>query len=197
MSNVNNLTVQQALDQLVKFKNELASEKHCERTETRDYGTHDPFVVPLVRCEKCNNYPDISLVWPEKLKTNIYCSDCCRRIHHPQSAEWKAKLHWWAINLNSSSYRDIPLFGVSHLDVPAARRRVAGIRRDLELRKGIAEAEWVLSEIMDTRPPGREYLAKLDCYLGWSMLALALMKLKDGGTQCIKRKEYLASKSGC
>lgn len=194
MANVNNLTVQQALEQLVKLKTELDSDQHRERTETRDYGSHDPYKIPLIKCEKCGQYQDVSLVWPEKVKTNIYCGHCCRRIQHPQREEWKAKLHWFKINLKGHSYRDIPLFGVSNLDIHAARRRVSGIRRDLEIRKSIADAEWVVSEIMDIRPPGREYVAKLDCYLTWSMIALALMKLEDGGSQMVKRREYLATK---
>lgn len=72
------------------------------------------------------------------------------------------------------------MFGLASLDVPAARRRVAGIRRDLEIKKGIADVESLLYRVTDKEPPGFEYAARIDAYLCWAMLALTLLKREDG-----------------
>ena len=173
---------------------ELNSDEHYERTETTYYGAHSPFDVPLVNCDTCKVAPHFGKAGPNNNRWEITCPACKKQIQHPQIEQWKALLLWWQKNLGGHHYRELPLFGLANLDVPVARRRMAGIRRDLEIKKGIADAEDLLSRVTDIVPPGAEYQARLDAYMGWAMLALALLKREDGGTQRLKRQEHLAQK---
>lgn len=187
------MTIAEAMEKRQKLHDELYSDAHYERTETTNYGSYNPFDVPLVPCDTCHVAPTMAKVSQHNNRWDIHCPECKKRIQHPQSEPWKALLLWSQKNLAGHDYSNLPLFGLAHLDVPAARRRMAGIRRDLELKKGIADVESLLSKITDIPEPGREYQARLDAYMAWAMLALALLKREDGGTQRLKREEYKAS----
>lgn len=189
------MTIADSFEKRQKLLNELNSDAHYERTETTNYGSYNPFDVPLVSCDSCKNVPQIGKVGPHNNRWDIFCPSCKKRIQHPQLDRHKALLQWWQKNLDAHDYRELPLFGLANLDVPAARRRMAGIRRDLELKKGIAEAEDLLSRVTDIPPPGTDYYFRLDAYMGWAMLALALLKREDGGAQRLKQAEYLAHKT--
>lgn len=188
------MTIAKAMEKRQELLDELNSDQHYERTETTYYGSHNPFDVQLVNCDTCKVVPHVDKVSPTNNRWDIACPACKKRIQHAQIDLWKARLHWWQKNLGGHNYRELPLFGLSTLDVPAARRRMAGIRRDLEIKRGIADAEDLLSRITDIPPPGSDYVSRLDAYLGWTMLALALLKREDGGTQRLKREEYLSQK---
>ncbi len=189
------MTLAEALAKRQSLLDELNSEEHKERTETTYYGHHIPFDVPLVNCDSCNTPPQFGKVGTFNNRWNIACPSCNKMIQHPQSEPWKAQLLWWQRNLAGHTYQQLPLFSLATLDAPAARRRLAGIRRDLELKKALAEVEDLLSNITNVSHPGVEYRARLDAYMGWAMLALALLKKQDGGTQRLKREEYLAQKA--
>ena len=188
------ISVQEAVERRQQLLNELSSDSHKERTETTYYGTHNPFDIPLVDCDTCGSPASMVKVGPFNNRFNILCPNCNKGIQHPQSEHWKAALLWWQKNLGKHSYRNLPLFSLDDLDVPAARRRLAGIRRDLELKKNLAEIDEILSRTTEIPSPGWEYCSRLDAYLAWSMLALALLKREDGGTARLKREEYLKSK---
>lgn len=178
-----------------RLLDELNSSAHGERTETTYYGSYNPFDVPLVHCDTCRVAPTMTRVDAHNNRWDIVCPRCKKRIQHPQQEPWKALLLWSQKNLGDQRYRDLPLFGLAPLDAPAARRRLAGIRRDLELKKGIATADELLANVPGFRSPGHEYQACLDAYMGWAMLGLALLKREDGGTQRRKRDEFLSQKN--
>lgn len=189
------MTIAEAFEKRQTLLDELNSDEHYERTETTYYGAHNPFDIALVNCDSCDVAPNFGKVGPNNNRWNVTCPVCNKQIQHPQAEPWKALLQWWQKNLQGHHYRDLPLFGLVNLDVPAARRRMAGIRRDLELKTGVADAEILLSRITDVPAPGFDYCARLDVYMCWAMLALALLKQEDGGTQRLKRVEYLAHKA--
>ena len=94
--------------------------------------------------------------------------------------QWQAALEWNWINLKSYDYRDLPLFGLSHLNPAEARVRLAAIRKNIELRKSLAAIETTVAiktERGVCQKPGKGYREKLDAYLKWSMWALRLVKV--------------------
>lgn len=194
MARKSEMTIAGALEIRRKLLDELNSDEHYERTETTYYGAHNPFEVQQVDCDTCKIPPHSGKASPNNNRWDIACPACKKRIQHPQIEQWKALLLWWQKNLGGHNYRELPLFGLSTLDAPAARRRMAGIRRDLELKKGLADAEELLAKVIDIPAPGAEYQERIEAYMGWAMLALALLKREDGGTQRLKREEYLSQK---
>lgn len=188
------MNIAMCMEKRQRLLDELNSTAHYERTETTYYGPYNPFDVPLVHCDTCRVAPTMTKVAAHNNRWDIVCPRCKKRIQHPQQESWKALLLWSQKNLGGQSYRDLPLFGLAQLDAPAARRRLAGIRRDLELKKGIATADELLSGVSGIHSPGHEYQACLDAYMGWAMLGLALLKREDGGTQRLKRDEFLSQK---
>lgn len=192
MAQKSEMSTAEAIQKRQRLLDELNSDEHYERTETTNYGDHNPFDVVLVDCDTCKSSPRFEKVGPYNNRWDIDCPICKKRIQHPQVERWKAQLLWWQKNLSDHNYRELPLFNLATLDVPAARRRMAGIRRDLEIKKGIADTEELISRVTDLTPPGAEYRLRLDAYMGWAMLALSLMKREDGGSERTKRLEYLA-----
>ena len=170
------ITLEYAKEKRRCLLNELMSDDHYAKTETLTYGSHDPFSIPVPNCDTCGSKGQMQKVPGEKIKWKVVCLGCHKTIHAPQKRPWQAALMWCDINLGSLSYKDLPLFGLSKLSEPVAKKRMQGIRRNLELRKNIAGLERTIANKQNKRPPGREYQQKLEAYLKWSMLALRLIK---------------------
>ena len=155
------------------LRKELSSEDHYEKTETTTYGQHDPFKVKVVNCDICNNVPKYSIINRKYVYTCVLCKTGEKDL---QQTEWKAALFWNSKNLNSISYKDIPLFGLSSLTAKQAHKRLVSIRENIELRKKLASVERRISIENNTRQPGRKYRRRLEAYLKWSVYAIRLAK---------------------
>lgn len=173
------ITVEQARELREQLLEELHSSAHHAKTETLDYGTHDPFEVAIPRCDSCGADPLIELAGEHNARWQVRCSGCGKTIQSPQRHEWQARLLWCERNLGHLSYESLPLFELAGLPPAIARRRMAGIRRNLEVRKSLARVEVIIARNQRTRPPGKLYRKKLDAYLRWAMLALRLIKHAD------------------
>jgi len=159
---------------------ELHSDEHYESTPTIAYGHHDPLNVPEASCEICGNLPVMKKVDNPPLRWAMFC-ECGRRAKTDRKRPWQAALEWNWINLGSYDYQALPLFGLSNLEPDAARQRMAGIRRNLEVRKGLAGVETTIARktnrSMGIEQPGKGYVERLDAYLMWAMWALRLIKI--------------------
>lgn len=75
----------------------------------------------------------------------------------------------------------MPLFGLRDLSPEMAHKRLAGMRRNLELRKNIAQIEGTVAILTDRsigiEQPGKGYTRKLDAYLMWCLWGLRLTKI--------------------
>lgn len=170
------MTLECALEKRKALLAELNSDEHYDQTPTVAFGHHDPFRVPEVVCESCGNAPAIR---GEGTRWLAECG-CGRRIKVPQKKHWQAALEWNWINLKSYDYRDLPLFGLSHLNPTEAGGRLAAIRKNIELRKKLAGIETTVAiktERKVCQKPGNGYREKIDCYLKWCMWALRLVKV--------------------
>lgn len=167
------------LTKLDTLYTEIKSDEHYEATPSVAYGAHDPFDVPLVPCEVCFEAPLIAQSQDRPLRWLHQCS-CGRRIKTSRKKPWQAALEWNWINLGSFDYQDMPLFGLGNLDATRAHQRLAGIRRNLELRKSIARIEGDVARLTERsigiQQPGKGYTEKLEAYLMWCMWGLRLTK---------------------
>ncbi len=174
------ITLEYAIEKKTLLLDELMSDEHYAKTETLTYGEHDPFSIPVPKCDTCGSKGQMQKVLGEKIKWKVVCLGCHHKtIQAPQRKPWQAALMWCDINLGSLSYKDLPLFGLSNLSEPVAKERMKGIRRNLELRKNITGLERTIANKLKKRPPGREYQQKLEAYLKWSLLALRLINYSN------------------
>jgi hypothetical protein len=158
---------------------ELKSDEHYEDTPSVAYGRHDPFDVPVSPCEVCSKHP--SLEQPQASSRWLYVCKCGRRPSAVRKAPWQACIEWNSINLNNTDYRALPLFGLKDLSPEPAHKRLAGMRRNLELRKNIAQIEGTVAILTERsigiEQPGKGYTRKLEAYLMWCLWGLRLTKV--------------------
>lgn len=173
------LTLEYAQEKREKLLQELRSDEHYEKTDTITYGHHDPFSVPLAICDSCGGRGQMRKVETSSIRWVVVCLECEKQARELSKRPWQAALNWNQINLATQDYRELPLFGLSNLVPDDARKRMAGIRKNLELRKNLAGIERTIAHKTDQRPPGKEYQQRLEAYLKWSMLALRLIKVAD------------------
>jgi hypothetical protein len=132
--------VQRLLEKLYGLYEELKSDEHYEMTESVAYGHHDPFDIPTCICDACGEQPTMEMARSEPPRWSVVCR-CGRKPPSVRKSQWQAMLEWNGINLASFDYRDLPLFGLSNLDAETGHKRLAGFRRNLELRYNIATLE--------------------------------------------------------
>lgn len=173
------ISYEQALIERQQLLEELHSIAHQAHTEMLAYGSHDPFVVDVPACDSCGALPVMEKAGEHNARWQVRCPGCKKSIQAPQRHEWQARLLWCERNLAHLHYGELPLFDLEDLPPAMARRRMAGIRRNLELRKSLARVEVVIAHHEQTRPPGKLYRKKLDAYLRWAMLALRLIKFAE------------------
>lgn len=168
-------TLEYAQEKRSMLMSELKSYEHYNNTDMITYGSHDPLSVPVPRCDTCDSKGQMQKVHDEKIKWKVTCLGCNKTTQTPQKRPWQAALMWCEINIGSQSYKTLPMFGLSKLQPPEAKKRMLGIRRNLELRKNITGLERTIANKLKKRPPGREYQQRLEAYLKWSMLAIRLV----------------------
>lgn len=173
------ITYEQALLQRQQILEELHSNAHRAHTEMLAYGGHDPFSVDIPLCDSCGAEPLMEKAGEHNARWQVRCPGCGKTIQAPQRHEWQARLMWCERNLGLQHYSSLPLFNLQDLPPAMARRRMAGIRRNLEVRKALANAELIIARHEQTRPPGKLYRKRLDAYLRWAMLALRLIKYAE------------------
>lgn len=173
------ISIEQAMLLRQQLLNELHSDAHRAHTEMLAYGGHDPFTVDMPLCDTCGTAAVIEKAGEHNARWQVRCPGCGKTIQSPQRYEWQARLMWCERNLANQHYTLLPLFDLADLPPAMARRRMSGIRRNLELRKALASAETVIARYEQTRPPGKLYRKRLDAYLHWAMLALRLIKFAD------------------
>lgn len=159
---------------------ELHSDEHYENTETITYGSHDPFDIPTLKCDICRSSGE--MVREERAngssKYYVRCTGCGNYIKTVSNNPSQATLLWNMINTNGLRYCDFPMFGLSTLTPEQAKKRMIGIRRNLEIRENLASLEAKLNPIMDKRPPANMYQKRLKLYLHWSMWAQAAIRVE-------------------
>lgn len=170
------ISYEQALRLRQQMLDELHSSAHRAHTEMLAYGAHDPFLVDIPPCDTCGTEPVIEMAGEHNARWQVRCPGCEKTIQAPQRHEWQARLMWCERNLGRQHYTALPLFNLQDLPPAMARRRMAGIRRNLEVRKALANAEAIIALQEQNRPPGKLYRKRLDAYLRWAMLALRLIK---------------------
>lgn len=159
-----------------RLLDELHSDEHYDATETIAYGEHDPFDVPVCACDRCGSLPSMTRVKNRPARWQMICR-CGNQVKQARRRPWEAALDWNMTNLNSYSYEDMPLFGVSSLSVSDAHRRLVSIRANLELRRKITGLSRVIGQrTREIDVPGQKYQERLDCYLQWSLWGLRLTK---------------------
>lgn len=173
------ITLEYAIEKRRKLLQELHSDDHYESTDTLAYGDHDPFTVPMPVCDTCNERPQMQKVTNGNVRWVVVCPGCGKTIQAPQKRPWQAALMWCERNLATQHYSILPLFGLGNLGTVDARKRMTGIRRNLELRKNITGLERTIAGKTDQRPPGKDYQQRLEAYLKWAMLALSLIKYTE------------------
>lgn len=173
------ISYEQALVMRQQLLDELHSSAHVEKTETLVYGSHDPFLVSVPDCDACGATPVIEKAGVEGARWNIRCPGCGKTIQSHQRFEWQAGLMWCERNLGNLNYQTLPLFDLQDMPPAMARRRMAGIRRNLEIRKSLARTDAIIARQLNKQPPGKLYRKKLDAYLRWAMLALRLIKAAE------------------
>lgn len=173
--------VQYLLNKLDVLYEEIKSDEHYEATPSVAYGTHDPLDVPLAPCEYCSIIPTVKKVQDKPVKWRAECL-CGHRPKSVRKKQWQAALEWNWINLNGFDYRELPLFGLSRLTPDEAHQRLVGFRRNLELRKNIANIEGDIARLtsrsIGIEQPGKGYTERLEAYLMWCMWGLRLTKLE-------------------
>lgn len=170
------LTTKYLLDKRKKILEELDSDAHYLATETFYYGEMDPLDILEVPCDSCQGIAKTVPTITTPCKYTVRCIQCGKSIAEPQKKAWKAWLMWSCINLGSMDYRELPFFGLAKLASPAARKRMVGIRKDLELRREIAGLNSELNPRFGLSRPSKKYLHHLEAYLCWATLALKLIK---------------------
>jgi len=169
-------TLDYAQEKRTRLLEELNSDEHYEKTETIAYGHHDPFSVPIPQCDTCGSNAQMQKIPGENIKWRVICLGCEKTIKTGQKRPWQAALMWCDINLDSMSYQTLPLFALDQMSKKDAKNKMAGIRRNLEIRKNITGLERTIANKLKKRPPGRDYQQRLEAYLKWTMLALRLIK---------------------
>lgn len=170
------LTLEYAIEKRDRILAELRSLEHYEQTETLAYGYHDPFSIPLARCDTCQGKAQMQKAADAPIRWSMVCLGCGNSIREPRRRPWQAALAWNQVNLSSQNYQRLPLFGLADLKPDEAHERMAGIRHNLELRKSLAGIERTIAHKKGLRPPGKLYQQRLDAYLQWALLALRLIK---------------------
>lgn len=157
---------------------ELHSDEHYENTETITYGDHDPFNIPMVKCDFCGSQGKVESVQQDngKIKFSVRCTGCGNAHQTVTPSGQQAILRWNAINPKGLRYVDFPMFGLSNLTPQDAKTRMIGIRRNLEVRENLAALESTLNPVLGKRPPGKEYRKRLKMYVQWALWALTAIK---------------------
>lgn len=179
---------------LAQLQEERHSDEHYDATPTRYYGEFDPVAETkshINRCAQCessavaiqHDYPRIDQVpgaqntgtinpYTPKKAHFVECTGCNARGLAATTA-WQAVIVW-----NKSrhsiypSYRELPLFGLQSLDVPAAKERLVGIRRDLELRS----KEAGLRRALGKTHQNQNHIERMKAYLAWCIYAQGVVK---------------------
>jgi len=158
-------TLEYAQEKRETILEELRSDSHYEQTDTLAYGEHEPFTVPLALCDCCQGDAQMQKQDQEPVRWIVACKSCRKKAKEAQKRPWQAALKWNDINLGTQDYRTLPLFGLSNLSPDEAKEKMAGIRRNLELRKNLAGIERTIAAKTDKKPPGKQYQQRLSAYL--------------------------------
>lgn len=174
---------EQELLGLLMRKKALLEVLRCElgnlTTSETPYGTHDPFEVPLATCDNCGGLPEsLQLSAPRhRPKWSVRCGDCEKNLRAPQKEKWMAALEWNSTNLCSLDYRDLPLFGLSHLTPWEASAQIKIIRSNILNRQELCSIDRSIAVFTGlAHRPGLRFRLRLDAYLKWTMLAQRLIK---------------------
>ena len=171
------MTIEYLREKRQALLDELHSDEHYEQTESVVFGDHDPFDVPVVRCEQCSGKPRMTRVSERPIRWASIC-ECGRRAKPNRQRPWQGALEWNCINLLSSDYRALPLFGLAQLSPKAAHRRLTGIRRNLELRKNILGLTRNIGQrTREMEVPGKKFQERIEAYLQWCLWGLRMTKI--------------------
>lgn len=203
------------LDELLK------SEAHYARTETRNYGERDPLDDPgslVWRCKReCTaeltlDTPSVrqvrmargGAVRKDTLVQSVKCS-ACGLEGPPSLREWRAVVDWNYLRarVGEGSLEHFPFFNLRGLTPEQRVRRLESVQYDLTLRRALERKRKAAGLEV-----GGRFLAKIDAYLGWANIALALARhpsaskgssqepLPNAGTEGISASGRLVPVSG-
>jgi len=163
-----------------KLLDELHSDEHYDATETLYYGEHDPFNIPMMRCDFCGETSEmIKEVKPKGgCKYYVRCRGCGNHHKTTGTTREQAILIWNSINPKGLRYKDFPMFGLANKTPEEARIRMIGIRRNLEIRENISALEQTINPIIGKIPPSTSYRKRLKLYLHWVIWVQVAIKLE-------------------
>lgn len=161
----------------------LASSQGASAVPMLAFGSHDPKDVTLFDCDSCPGRAILSAVSRpgKRNRWQVTCSECTKSSGEPSKNPWTASLLWNGVNLSSSSYCELPLFGLAEMSPKEAHAHIKSIRVILVLRISLCDTELQLFRAgQSTSKPGTAYTERLDAYLKWAMLAHRLIKACKG-----------------
>lgn len=191
------LTVSYKVEKLASIRQEIDSDEHYEKTPTSYYGEFDPInetINCINACVSCGGegeshfkIPSIEQVpgaknngtmnsWRPRNLWYVECSKCNVKGLAVKK-QWQAIMEWNKSPLSASpSYKTLPLFGLYNLAAKEALERLAGIRRDLELRISEMGLRGDLEKTSANSLPKDQMKA----YLAWCIYAQSLVKQFKG-----------------
>ena len=139
-------------------------------------GDQDPYEGSLATCSHCHCEAKLIPVARHTIKWSVACTGCDSEIIEPQKTEAKAIITWNTMHPETQDYRDIPFFGLSELSPDEARTKMARLQRFLEINVKLIGTERTIAHATGHRPPKMVYQHKVEFYLKWVFLSLALIK---------------------
>lgn len=167
--------LKQALARQSKLMMELGEFSDLSLSEIMD-DTKDPYEVSLATCSHCHCEAKLIPVARHTIKWSVACTGCDSEIIEPQKTEAKAIITWNTMHPETQDYRDIPFFGLSELSPDEARTKMARLQRFFEINVKLIGTERTIAHATGHRPPKMVYQHKVEFYLKWVFLALALIK---------------------
>jgi hypothetical protein len=162
-----------------------------EQNQITTYGDHDPFSVPILRCDKCG---EDGLLKHERhsngnFKYFVQCTGCGNFHKTMGKSPELGILLWNIINPNGFYYARFPLFGISGLSPEEAKDRMMKIRRNLEIRDNLAVIEVITNPVVGQQKPAIMYKKRIKLYLHWAIWAQAAIRAQL--PQKYRKKQHL------
>ncbi len=166
----------------------LRSPQHYAAT-TRNYGDRDPLVEPGRLVWRCDADCPASLRYDtldEELLSlargtairqgtaaNFVKCDQCQRVGPPSLREWRAVVDWNYLRAKEGlgDVAHFPFFLLDGLTREEQIAKLESIRYDLTVRRTLERKRKEAGAEV-----GKRFMAKIEAYLGWASVALALLQ---------------------
>lgn len=191
---IERMTDDEAQRRLAEVRVALASTEHYQATSSRNYGNLDPLdnmAVWLQPCRACGARPGLFFDVPQaahmrgKGRSKRWFARCgCGALGLAVRLKHEAVGIWNRSGLaKPMPWDEFPFFNIAHLSPREARRKLASIEADLNLR--LREA-YLRLKLHDPVPPGSRYVNSLGAYRDWALYGQWLLKTLPTSDNCAK-----------